>query len=133
MSQFFTRDAANAGVRMPLSRPDGTATEHWLQIRGIDSDAYQAASSASRQRLIAATSSPEKIEAMKPDEERVILVASLIAAWSFEQPCTPDNVCDFLRKAPQLVAEVDRIASNRRSFFAASSRSSSSTSAPSAS
>ena len=132
-SQFYTREPANAGVRVPLFRPDGTPTEHWLQVRGIDSDAFHAAQAASRQRLMAASANPERISKLDPDEERVILVAALIAAWSFEEPCTPDNVAAFLRNAPQITTEVDRIASNRRSFFVSSSNFSSSTLEPSSS
>ena len=121
---FYTRDAANAGVRVPLFRPDGTPTEHWLQVRGIDSDAWHAAQAASRQRLMAAASSPEKIQQIDPDEERVVLVAALVAGWSFPEEATPEAVKAFLRQAPQIITEVDKLASNRARFFGGSSSSS---------
>ena len=123
-SLFYTREAANAGVRVPLFRPDGTPTEHWLLVRGIDSDAWHAAQAASRQRMMAAASSPEKIKQLDPEEERVVLVASLVAGWSVPEEATPDAVKKFLREAPQIIAEVDRIASNRARFFGGSSSSS---------
>jgi hypothetical protein len=121
---FHTRERANAGVRVPLFQPDGAPTEHWLLVRGIDSDEWHKAQSASRQRLMAAASSPEKIQQIDPEEERVVLVASLVAGWSFEGEATPDAVKAFLREAPQIITEVDKIASNRARFFGGSSSSS---------
>lgn len=123
-SLFFTREAANAGIRIPLFRPDGTPTEHWLQIRGVDSDAWHAAQAASRQRLMAVSADPTKIDKLDPEEERITLLTSLVMGWSFPDPVTPEAVRAFLKEAPQIATEIDRIASNRRSFFAGSSNSS---------
>lgn len=36
MESFFTRENANEGIELPLLLPDGTKTEHWLRIRGVD-------------------------------------------------------------------------------------------------
>ena len=59
--------------------------------------------------------------------ERVRLVACLVSSWSFEQPCTPENVQAFLRESPQIMEATDKVAANRRAFFKGSSNSSSDT------
>ena len=43
MAQFCTRDAANEGVKFPLKTSDGKGTEHWIFVRGIDSDRFRMA------------------------------------------------------------------------------------------
>ena len=59
-AQFHTRAAANEGIKLPLTLPDGTATEEWLQIRSIDSDAFRAAEAASNRRLLEAMASEKR-------------------------------------------------------------------------
>ncbi len=130
---FYTREAANTGIRIPLFQPDGKPTEHFLQVRGVDSDAWHAAQAASRQRLMAASADPAKIEKLDPEEERITLLTALVMGWSFPDACTPEAVRAFLKEAPQIATEIDRIASNRRSFFAGSSNSSTPSPAPSSS
>jgi len=130
---FYTREPANVGVRVPLFTPGGAPTEHWLQVRGIDSDAYRLAQAASRQRLMAAQADPKKIESLDPDAERIELLSALVVAWSFPDPVTPEAVKQFFRDAPQIATEVDRLSANRRRFFADSSSSSTPTPGPSSS
>jgi hypothetical protein len=43
MGAFYTRQKANEGIQLPLFLPDGTKTDHWIRIRGIDSDAFRIA------------------------------------------------------------------------------------------
>jgi hypothetical protein len=43
MDAFYTRQKANEGIQLPLFLPDGTKTDHWIRIRGIDSDAFRIA------------------------------------------------------------------------------------------
>ena len=130
-SSFFTRPRANEGIEVPLSLPDGTPTEHKLRILGVDSDVFRTEEAASRQRMLEAASSKEGIAKFDHQAERVRLVSYLVGSWSFEQPCTPENVQAFLRDAPQIMEAIDKVAANRRAFFKVSSSSSSDT--PSAS
>lgn len=126
MKEFYTRSKANEGKKVPLSLPDGSPSEHWLVIRGVDSDEFRRAEAKSKRKAI-------EIAQIKNDQERdaaieqqkLELIAVLVAGWSFEEECTRDNVVDFLREAPQIADMVDRIAVSRASFFG--ERSSSST------
>ena len=43
MDAFFTRGKANEGVQLPLYLPDGSKSEHWVRILGVDSDIFRAA------------------------------------------------------------------------------------------
>jgi hypothetical protein len=118
MEQFFTADDANDGEKLPLFAPDGKATDHWLLIRGIDSDAYRLAHTRVLQnaRKMKATDDEEEI-AKRTNEGLFDLAVSLVGGWSFEQECTRQNVADFLRKAPQVIEPINEFAGNRTLFF----------------
>lgn len=121
---FKTRAKANDGVKVPLSTPDGAPTEHWLQIRSIWSDEYQAA----RSELIRqAIDDGRKVSEAKGEaatlrktldrKRRAVAAASLIAGWSFDLEFTEEAVADFLLEAPQILAHVERIAEDGARFF----------------
>ena len=126
MEQFFTRQRANEGIKLPLSLPDGTATEHHIHIRGIDSDIFKQAEQEGQRRVLELmTDLQDKAKAAQiMAEERLKVVAALVIGWSFSQSCTPENVLKLLKEAPQICEQVDRLASKRRLFFMAGSSSS---------
>ncbi len=51
MEQFYTREAANEGVKFPLKTSDGKETEHWILVRGIVSDQFRMADLRSKRGL----------------------------------------------------------------------------------
>lgn len=117
-SDFFTRAKANEGERMPLARPDGTATDEWLLIRGVDSDEFRHALDEFRRELLTIASLKDEAEkASKTEQARLRLNAALVIGWSLEADFTEDALLEFLREAPFVAAEVDRFASDRRRFF----------------
>lgn len=119
MESFFTREKANSGVEVPLYRPDGSKSEHTIRIRGVDSDVFRAAEADARRKGmdIALISDPqERSQAIQ--EAKLRLVSSLVISWSFEKECTPENVMEFFRNAPQIADAVDQVASKRSLFFA---------------
>ncbi|MDO6706792.1 phage tail assembly chaperone [Photobacterium sp. 1_MG-2023] len=118
MEQFFTREKANEGIQVPLYLPDGTESEHWLKIRGVDSDAFREAESESR-RLTLEIASLEDEGARKDalKGQKVTLLSSLILSWSFEEACTAENVQKLLTEAPQIADQIDRLAAKRSLFF----------------
>lgn len=131
---FYTRQRANEGVRLPLSTPEGEPTEHYIKIRGTDSDAYKLAVAEHRRKIMAAVANPDKtaIDKARVDEEFVLL-AALVIEWSFEEPCTPEGVLAFLKEAPQIAEQIDKLSTRRSLFFAKSSPSSTPSLAPSSS
>ncbi|CAM3536768.1 hypothetical protein VA7868_03923 [Vibrio aerogenes CECT 7868] len=118
MNEFFTRQKANEGVRLPLTLPDGTKTEHFLVIRGIDSDAFrEAETEAKRQAMELSMIGDEEEKQQAIKDKKLSLVASLVLDWSFEQACSPENVKAFLLEAPQIADQVDQLAARRALFF----------------
>ncbi|ALH23697.1 hypothetical protein PaMx11_23 [Pseudomonas phage PaMx11] len=119
MEAFFTREKASLGVQLPLYAPTGEKTEHWLRIRGIDSDEFRAAEADARRDAmrVAAIEDLEERRLAIQDAQRA-LIATLVIGWSFEQECTHDNVMKFFREAPQIQDAVDKAASRRALFFA---------------
>jgi hypothetical protein len=117
-SDFFTRAKANEGERMPLSLPDGTPTDEWLLIRGVDSDSFQRAMDDFRREMLALASLKDEAErAEKTEAARLKLNSALVIGWSLEAEFTEAALLEFLREAPYVAAEVDRFASDRRRFF----------------
>jgi hypothetical protein len=132
ISAFKIRDAANEGVRIPLSTPDGKATEHWLLIRSVWCDDFQEARSELIRQAIAdgktVSAAPEaEQKAIRTDldrKRRANAAASLVAGWSFDIEPTEQNKADFLNDAPQILAWVERIAEEDKRFFGKESGSS---------
>lgn len=136
---FKTRSRANEGIRISLSQPDGTPTEHWLQIRSIWSDDYQAARAELIRQAVEdgkrlAEAKPEEAALMRQDAERrrrAALCASLVCGWSFDLEFSEQAAADFLMEAPQIVRYVEKIAEDDRRFFGKGSASSPSGEKPS--
>lgn len=123
---FFIQDSQNEGIEVPLFRPDGTKSEHWLRLRGHFSDEFQKA----RRALFASAKGEgqKKRNQQQLDElvdnKRIELTAALVKDWSFDMPCTKENVIDFLKKAPQIAALVDTLAGDQSLFMSRSGKSS---------
>lgn len=129
MEAFFTRERANEGVEIPLYTPDGTKTQHWIRIRGVDSDVFREAEANSKRDAFRVASMEDSLERAKAIQDaKLNLIAALVISWSFEKECTLENVKEFFRQAPQIADAVDQVASKRALFFA--KRSSSSVSMP---
>jgi hypothetical protein len=118
MKEFYTREKSNEGVKLPLYYPDGTPSEHWLTVRGIDSDAFRMAESKAKRKAVEiAQIENEQERAEKVRETEIGCIAALIAGWSFEKELTTDNVYEFLTEAPQIADMVNRFAARRAEFF----------------
>lgn len=118
MTAFFTRGVANEGLQLPLYLPNGEKSEHWVRVLGVDSDAFRLAEAESKRdafRLASIESNEERAAEIAKSKRR--LIASLVTAWSFEQPCTTDNVEAFFLEAPQIMDAIDLAASKRALFF----------------
>lgn len=101
--------------------PDGEETEHYLIVRGIDSDEFQRADAKARSAMLEQMRRNKEKGIATTDgnleDHKLTIVSSLIAEWSFNEPCTEPNIRKFLTEAPQIREEVDRFAVDRRRFF----------------
>ncbi|WP_257292215.1 phage tail assembly chaperone [Endozoicomonas sp. ONNA1] len=141
---FYTKPACNTPQRLPLFTPDGKDSGEWIEVYGIDSDAYDAvraetqrqlmsvdmSMSLAKEKALSADNSPEAFdrsiaELSRVSEDRRQIIsdreletkAALVAGWSFEKEFTQDNVKEFLRNAPTIALELDRFVSNRMNFI----------------
>lgn len=125
MEAFFTRRKANEGIKLPLWTPQGTKSEHWVRIMGVDSDEFRAANAESQRDALRIAQMDDKAEQARAiaDSKRM-LVAALVIDWSFDRPCTRESVAEFFLEAPQIMDSIDVAASRRALFFAHGSSSS---------
>lgn len=110
-AQFHTKDAANEGVMLKLTLPDGTPTEEWLHVVSQDSDAYAKASADLRKKMLKSDSFDAEISRL--------LSAHCVTGWSAEEPCTPEAVATLLKNAPYIQREVELLIYDTKRFFAA--------------
>lgn len=118
MEDFYTRNNANNGKKLPLFLPDGSASDHWVRVLGTDSDAFRTVETASKRKAIS-------VAAIENEDERAAAVrrleleciAALVAEWSFDKPCVTDVVIDFLIQAPQIADQINRYAAKRANFL----------------
>jgi len=118
MQDFYTRGVANEGKKVPLYRPDGTKSDEYFIILGIDSDVFRSAETAGKRKMMEASSieDPDK-RAERVDEIEREVVASLVQDWSFDEECTREKVAEFFKEAPQLQKMVNTLAAQRSYFF----------------
>jgi hypothetical protein len=125
---FKTRQRANQGFRLPLLNAEGHATEHWLYIIGIDSDAFQKAKAAQGERMLEIGALPDEDAREEASLQYFCeFLAAVVRDWSFSDPalmpsgeampCTLEAVADFMREAPQIRNQVEKIVSQRSLFF----------------
>lgn len=119
MEQFFTRERANEGVDLPLFLPDGTPTKHTIKIRGVDSDIFRQTEAESSRRVMESgldlKDQKKLVETIL--EAKADVIAALVISWTFDTPCTVENVKKLFKEAPQIQEQVDRLASKRSLFF----------------
>jgi hypothetical protein len=119
MKEFFTREPANEGVKLPLTLPDGTPTEHYISVRGVDSDAFRIAEAEQRRKAVSIASIEDDAARLAAiNESRIEMIASLVIGWSFPEDCSKKNILNFLREAPQIADQIDTVAGRRSLFFA---------------
>ncbi|MBD9671561.1 hypothetical protein IB275_13340 [Pseudomonas sp. PDM21] len=125
---FYTKPNADKGVKMQLMQADGSPSEHWLMVRGIDSDAFRKVKfEGSRTMRDLPASASDWDRAAARDQAVMDSLVSLVAGWSFEEDCTPEAVREFLTNAPIVADAVDSAAADRSRFFGIASEPSSDT------
>ena len=135
LSDFFFKDKAEVGTRMPIMLPDGTDSGEWLNIIDPEADAAVKASRAFVFAYRAATAELEplrkKCEASGDFAEYNISVADaalelnralaceLVNAWSFTEPFNRENLQKLLEQYGALANQVaDAHAARRKELEA---------------
>ncbi len=116
-SDFYTRKTANEGKKMFLMEPDGSiSAEHFLLVRSVDSDNYREAKDRGFRLVLDAAQNGEDRDAVIK-KNTMDMYVSLIAGWSFDTPCTPEAIAEFLTESPNNTLRLDKFASDRKTFF----------------
>ncbi len=110
---------SEATVDIPVVFPGMKDTGETLTIRSVYSDAFREGQAAlSRQiQVLRMANKGEPLDDETLDEMEMSGFATLVASWSFEEPCTSANVVEFLRANPQMKELVNRQCSNDSLFF----------------
>ncbi len=124
MEKFFTRDIANEGKKLPLRHADGTPSEHYLIIRSQWSDEFIQANDGAMRALAVKVAAKDADAKSVFQEQKLELIASCIAGWSFSIEFNHDNLITFLRNAPQIAKQVNKVAGDDKYFFKKESASS---------
>lgn len=131
IEDFFTREKANEGIELPLYAPGSKEPSgHWLRVRGVDSDEFRAANVASQRNLRSALDGNKVPDEQFHIDQKRLLVASLVAGWSFDTEFNQENLLNFLKNAPQIEEAVNQIATRRNLFFNNGSTASTNTPGP---
>ena len=123
-SDFFTRDKANEGVKIPLISPR-TGQAEWVKILGIDSDIFRQAKIDKFRRLVEIASIEDKTEREQAEKNADLeLLTVLVLDWSLDIPCEHDEIMDVLKNAPMIADIVDTKAGARSLFLEKKSKNS---------
>ncbi|WP_413724650.1 phage tail assembly chaperone [Sodalis sp. RH16] len=120
LSDFATRSEANEGKKLFLLLPDGTPTEEYLLVRGIDSDEFRAAKTAASRAVFELTKAQldDKAFIRKFDEDAEFTqFQALVIGWSLDEDFTPDNLKLLLTESPFIKERVNNFTANRAEFF----------------
>lgn len=112
ITELFTNEKAQRGKKISVTKADGTETGQWMIVRSVDSEAYETAIAEQREVLADEEATTDQIK-----DAMTRAYASLVADWSFDTPCTPENVFNLLKNAKYLREEIATVAGDRKRFF----------------
>lgn len=128
IKELFTRKRHNEGVRVDVKDESGSVVG-WLQVRGVDSDAYRAAHDGYNQAMVRLASvvraqgeGANLLPATQEEKDSAQIAerVALVADWSFDDKFTPEAVAELLRETPRLADQVYYLAQDRDRFLGSS-------------
>lgn len=118
MERFHTRTKIQEPIRQFLVDPaTGALTSDYIDVRSSLSDEFMAARDRSMQEVSEIEEKDEVKRKAIVKDLQLRMTASLVAGWSFSQPCTEENVVAFLHDAPQIRLLVNGVADDAQRFF----------------
>lgn len=117
---------ANAGIEVPVVLPcadasEGIPTGDVLTVLSIFSDRFRKAESEGyrhiRECVRNAEAKDQKIDNSVYEEVALNSIAQLVSDWTYDEPCTPENVKTFLVANPHMYDLINRIAADHAVFF----------------
>lgn len=116
---------ANAGIEIPVIIPGGdkgVQTGELLTVLSTYSERFRKAEADGYRRIREYVRDAEAKNKTMDDKiyEEVALdsIAQLIIDWTYDEPCTTENVKLFLQTNPHMYDTVNRVAADHSVFFA---------------
>lgn len=118
IKQLSINAASNAGVPLKLKTPDGE--DAFITVRSRWSDAFVKAETLEQRKIptkamLMAMSEADKEQLAKDSANR--MKAALVAGWSFDEDCTPENIVALFEDAPHIAEAVEAFASDAGKFY----------------
>lgn len=127
---FYTRTTAETGARVTLPKPDGSLSDEWVVVVGMDSDRFRKADLEARRATLSAIENKDSKYHSDRDgfalEQRLRVLAKSVVLWSFDETCDEQAVLELLREAPYVADLLDKQIAQRALFQSTHSGSSSS-------
>lgn len=118
MDKYKVRAQAQTPRKVYLRDPStGKETEDFLEVLSSLSDEFLEARDEAMQEAgqIATKDVAERKKLVKDIQLR--MRASIVSGWSFPEPCTKENVVEFLRESPTVQQLITAAADNHAAFF----------------
>lgn len=117
--KFNLNDIQDATHKVSFIFPGIGDTGETITIRSQYSNEFREAEAKFNRQVasmtIAGKGAPLDEALLKEMNDRMF--ASLIAAWSFEEPVTEENIMEFIATNPQFKDELNRLAAQDSLFF----------------
>jgi hypothetical protein len=128
VTDFYTVPKSEAGVKVPLLKPDGSDSAEWLLVIGPDSKRFGKAVAELNRGLADLKSSAPKDATSETDEDKelrdaladellVDYVEKLVIGWSFEDEFTPEALRALLENSPTIKLAIPNVTTDRSRFF----------------
>ena len=126
IEDFFTQAAVEEGVKIPLTLADGTETDHWLKVIGVDSELALKAQITRDRKLSIKNKGKSKskvsktitLQEVKETEDLIFeTYASLVVDWSFDRECTKENIIELFTNARYISIQVKEAAEDQSNFM----------------
>lgn len=116
---------ANAGIEIPVMIPGGeqsVQTGELLTVLSTYSERFRKAEANGyrriRESVREAEAKNEKMDEKIYEEVALDSIAQLIIEWTYDEPCTTENVKLFLQTNPHMYDTVNRVSADHSVFFA---------------
>ena len=116
MDVFMTKKYHGVAQKLMLYSPDGRATDHYLELVGMDSEKVRKA----KKQLYTDIAKNVKEGGFDDDMQydfTTRLLASSIVGWSFKKELSDESAFDFVSNAPSIRDAIDVFISNNDNFF----------------
>lgn len=117
---YLDQSKLKSGVKLPLFDSDGKATGDFILVRSRWSNEVKKAVEQA-QRRIRMISWDDEVEPNVEENIALDAMVAMVAGWSFggefEENPPPEDIREFLERAPHITNRIDAMSGNNMLFF----------------